>query len=390
MSIDRGAYAIAGLGVTEQGMVSGATPLGMQIDGLRLAMADAGLRPREVDGYVYQPGILPAAAYPSGGEAAKAAGMSPRFVQSLQAGGTSAITGILYACAAIDAGIADVVAVGYGDALRSAGALVGERAQMTHDNSGVFGMFSPGADHALAARRHMHTFGTTKQQLGGVALAARQYANLRPDAFMHNRTLDLDEYLSARPIADPLSRYDYCLTADGGCAVIVTSADRARDCPKPAVEIAGLGLTTSTAEVIKGTQYEQLGLGAMRDRVLGMADIGIDDIDVAQIYDCFTMTVLLTLEGWGFCKIGESGPFVEDGNLLLDGSLPTNTAGGELSWSYMQGFTPLCEAVRQLRGESGATQVAGAETCLVTGHGKFTQTNGFMEYCDAGMILQRG
>ena len=389
MSIGKGAYAICGLGVTPQGRVPGSTPRDMQREGLRLAIADAGLRPSDIDGYVYQPGLVPSSVYPGGGEAAKEAGIRPKFVQEMQAGGTSAIAGLLYACAAIDAGIATYVAVGYGDALLSAGALVGNRAQMTHDNSGTYGMFSPGADHALAARRHMYKYGTKREQLGAVALTTRQYANQRPDAYMYERTLSMEEYLAARPIADPLGKYDYCLTADGGCAVIVCAADRARDRPQPPVLISALGLNSTQDNAKELLQYESFGLGPMRDQVLAKAGIELDDIDVAQIYDCFTITVLLTLEGWGFCKPGESGAFAADGQLGPSGILPTNTAGGELSWSYMQGFTPLCEGVRQIRGESGATQVANANTCLVTGHGKFAQLNGYVEYLDAGAILQR-
>jgi acetyl-CoA acetyltransferase len=149
-----------------------------------------------------------------------------------------------------------------------------------------------------------------------------------------------------------------------------------------------MGLGTTLDAVRDRTQYESFGLSPLRDRVLQSAGVTLQEIDVAQIYDCFTITVLMTLEGWGFCKPGEGGPFVADGNLAPNGILPTNTAGGELAWSYMQGFTPLVEGVRQIRGDSGTTQVANARTCLVTGHGKVTQQYGYIEYADAGMILQ--
>ena len=206
---------------------------------------------------------------------------------------------------------------------------------------------------------------------------------------MHDRKLTIEEYLNARLIADPLVKFDNCLIADGGCAFIVTSADRAVDSPRPSVHIGGVGFGHSINQGYDGMSYRMSATRSAGDSALQQAGVTLADIDVAQIYDCFTITVLMALEGFGFCGLGEAGPFVADGNLSLGGQIPTNTAGGELAWSYMQGFTPVVEAVRQLRGDSGPTQVADAEFCLVSGHGGTFKELGNMEYADAAMILRR-
>jgi acetyl-CoA acetyltransferase len=218
----------------------------------------------------------------------------------------------------------------------------------------------------------MHEYGTTVEQLGAIALACRDRANANPAAVLHDRKLTMEDYLEARPIAAPLRLYDYCLETDGACAVLVTSAERARDCrQKPvlihAVAQGGQGdlqggmffpslmrpdITTHPSANVARTLYERAGLTP-------------DDIDVAQIYDCFTITVLLQLEDYGFCAKGEGGPFAARGALELDGSLPLNTAGGNLSEGYIHGVNHIVEGVRQMRGTS-TNQVRDAEVCLVT------------------------
>mgnify|MGYP001286573183 CR=1 FL=1 len=393
MGLTRDAYAIVGLGVTKQGRVPGVSDIDMKTEGLRLAIEDAGLKPSDIDGYIYQPGMIDMGSFGNGGEAPKNLGMNPKFIWQIQSGGASAIAAIMAACAAIDSGMANYVAIGYGDTALSGSVLVGEAGQLgaaQRDTPGAYGMYSPGADHALAAQRHMHLFGTTKEQLGAIAVTQREYAQMRPDAYMNGRPMTIEDYLNARPIASPLGKYDYCLVADGGCALIITSADRAKDHPKPPVYISGHGFSHSVGAGYTRTQYQELGVQRAKQQAFGMAGISLEDIDVAQIYDCFTITVLLTLEDYGFCKKGEGGPFVAEGNTRLDGRIPTNTAGGELSWSYMQGFTPLVEGVRQMRNESGATQVQDAEIALVTGHGGTTKGIGQMEYAEACLVLRKG
>lgn len=385
-------HAIIGLGVTDQGRIPGKSSIDLRLESLRAAVDDAGIGMRDVSGYVYQPGSVELGGYCLPGEVPKLMGMPTKFVWNVQGGGTSAMLAIMAACAAIDAGVCDYVAVGYGDTMLSSSVVVGASGMLgsvSYDTMGAYGMYSPGADHALAARRHMHEYGTTKEQLGAVALNARQYANLRPDAYMHDRPLTMDQYLASRRIADPLNKFDNCLIADGGCAFIVTSAERAKDSRKTPVWIEGMGFGHSIAEAFRGDSYRHSAIKAAGASALGRAGLSAQDIDVAQIYDCFTITVLMALEGFGFCGVGEGGPFAAAGNLALDGAIPTNTAGGELAWGYMQGFTPIVEAIRQLRGESGPTQVANAETCLISGHGGTYKDMGTMEYADGAMVLAR-
>jgi acetyl-CoA acetyltransferase len=235
-----------------------------------------------------------------------------------------------------------------------------------------YGMLTPGQVFAVMAQRHMIEYGTTEEQLAHIALACRARANANPLAQMHDRPLTMDDYLGSRMISDPLRLFDFCLETDGACAVIVTSADRAKDCPKPPALIRAVA-QGSIPDPQPGVMYPVL----MRENITELparsvattlyrrAGLGPEDIDVAQIYDCFSITVLLQLEDWGFCKKGEGGPFVASGEIELGGRIPINTGGGHMSEGYIHGMNHIVEGVRQIRGES-TSQVEGAETCLVT------------------------
>jgi acetyl-CoA acetyltransferase len=235
-----------------------------------------------------------------------------------------------------------------------------------------YGLVAPGHLFSLLARRHMIEFGTTEEQLGHIALACRARANANPAAQMADRPLSMEDYLSARMISSPLRLFDYCLETDGACAVVVTSAERAADGPQPPAVIRAVAqsagpepqfgflfptllrdsLTTQTSKSVAETLYRRAGLGP-------------EDVDVAQFYDCFTITVLLQLEDYGFCAKGEGGPFAASGAIDKGGSLPINTSGGHLSEGYIHGLNHIVEGVRQIRGTS-TSQVTGAEVCLVT------------------------
>ena len=386
-------YAITGLGVTEQGTLYGRTGLDLRAEAFQMALRDTGLRASDVDGYIYQQGIADNY-YGAGGELVKQFGMQAAFVWSVEGGGTTVVAGISLAIAAIESGLASVVAFTYADTAKSSKTLVGAAgspgggASVDVDSSGAYGMYSPGADHALAAQRHMALYGTKKEHLGMIAVQERNNAQLRPDAVYHGTPLTMDDYMATRMVADPLNKWDYTMTADGGGCVIITTADRARDLKSQPVYISGIGASLAQAQVHNRVQYSQSGVPAAKAKAFGMAGLTLDDIKVAQFYDCFTITVLMAIEGYGFCGIGEGGAFIEDGNIALDGRLPINTSGGELAWSYMQGFTPLIEGVRQMRGESGATQI-DAEHCLVTGHGGVTAQLGYMDYAEGTLILSR-
>ncbi len=234
-----------------------------------------------------------------------------------------------------------------------------------------YGLQSPGMAYALFARKHMLDYGTTSEQLGHIALACHARANQNPNAQRYGHVLTMDNYLDSRMIADPLRRYDFCLETDGAAAVIVSAAHRARDGKKPAILIRAVTQGDETVPR-QGGLWGNLLTGpltnasaALAGRLYRLAGMGPQDIDVAQFYDCFTITVLMQLEDYGFCKRGEGGAFAASGALDLDGSLPINTSGGNLADGYIHGLSHIVEGVRQLRGESTAP-VPDAETCLVT------------------------
>jgi acetyl-CoA acetyltransferase len=222
------------------------------------------------------------------------------------------------------------------------------------------------------ARRHMIDFGTSPEHLGAIAVACRNRANVNPGAQMHGRPLDIDGYLAGRMIASPLRLNDFCLETDGAAAVVVTSTERARDLPhRPAlVRAVAQGSTPSPQfgrmyPTVMREDVTTLPARGLADTLFRRAGLGPGDIDVAQLYDCFTITVLTQLEDYGFCKKGEGGPFAASGAIELGGSLPINTSGGHLSDGYIHGMSHIVEGVRQMRGTS-TSQVEGAETCLVT------------------------
>jgi acetyl-CoA acetyltransferase len=234
------------------------------------------------------------------------------------------------------------------------------------------GLLTPGQIFALMARRHMIEFGTHPEELGRIALACRARANANPAAQMHGRPLTLDDYLSARMISTPLRLYDFCLETDGACAIVVTSAARARDCRRPPVLVRAVAQGGPPHPqpgiqfpVLMRASITELPARSVATTLYRRAGLGPDDVDVAQLYDCFTITVLMQLEDWGFCEKGEGGPFAASGAIDLGGRLPINTGGGHLSEGYLHGMNHVLEGVRQIRGDS-TSQVAGAEVCLVT------------------------
>jgi len=236
-----------------------------------------------------------------------------------------------------------------------------------------YGLQTAGQTFALMARRHMLDYGTTPEQLAAVAIACREHANQTPHAQMADRALTLEDYLASRMISSPLRLFDYCLESDGACAVVITSAERAKDLRKPPVLIravaggaprdhrAGMMFPVVTRDDITELGGRQAGAELWR-----RAGVGPHEMDIAQIYDCFTISVILQLEAYGFCGKGEGGPFAASGALKKDGRLPINTGGGHLSEGYVHGMNHIVQAVRQLRGEADM-QIEDAELCLCTG-----------------------
>lgn len=237
-----------------------------------------------------------------------------------------------------------------------------------------YGMLTATAAFALPIRRHMHLYGTTSEQLGQIAVTFREHANRNPRAVMKDRTMTLEQHQESRMIAEPLHLFDCCLETDGACAVVITTAERAKTLAKRPVAVIGTAqgapkgysFGSFTNANIDDKLYTTGGTGQLANRLWQQAGVGPKDIDVAQIYDHFTGSVLMQLEDYGFCKPGQGGPFVASGALSWDGgSLPTNTSGGSLSEAYMHGLSHVVEGARSLWGES-SSQVKNANTCLVT------------------------
>jgi acetyl-CoA acetyltransferase len=294
-------------------------------------------------------------------------------------GGTSSVAIVAHAAMAVATGAAKYVLC-YRAVNGRSGARPGTSdtyelirgADPSSDNFLVpFGLTAPGQAFALLARRHMDEFGTTEEQLGQIAVTLRGHANHYPSAQMFGRPLTIDEYLEAPTISDPLRKFDFCLQSDGAAAVLVTTPERAASLRSKPVFIAGA--VQASRPDLNGPLFSnvaQTDVTSTSGAVAAVALYGLtgfkpSDIDVAQLYDCFTITALLQIEEYGFCAKGEAGAFVESAGIGVKGALPVNTDGGNLSAAYIQGMNHVLEGVRQLRGES-TSQVPGAEVCLVT------------------------
>jgi len=373
----KGRAAISGLGITEMGRVYGHSASWFAAEAIRLAVEDAGLPKDEIDGLLINPGMTPLPGA-TGLDLQNHLGLSNlRLLASMNCGGATAGIMVQYAALAIAHGMANHVVCVFADAPlregRGGGAAYsvappapppGMRGLYT-----AFGMFGINAQYALAARRHMGIYGTTNDHFGAIAVAQRQWAAMNPMA-EQREPITLEDYHASRWIAEPLHLLDCCLVSNGGIAVIVSSAERARDLRQPPAYIWGMG-QGHPGDLRRAGWDADTGTGApiAKERAFAMAGIAINDIDVCQVYDCYTYTVLVTLEDYGFCPKGEGGPFVAGGALAPGGSLPANTGGGQLSGYYMWGMTPLSEGVIQARGQGGERQVAKHDVVLVTGNG---------------------
>lgn len=349
--------AVAGVGTTDYGRLPEHDATSLGIWALREAAADAGIELEDIDGLVCQR----LADYQ---KFVQITNITPHLVTATPGAGRMTGGTIQIAVQGILSGLLKTVAVVYGNDGRSAGARYGGKDDRYGTGADQFwfpyGMTSPGAIHAMAFQRHAALYGTTERQLGAISLAFRKHALLNPKAVMQ-KPITMEDYLAARFICEPLRLLDYCLINDGGVAMILTSGERAKDLKQRPVYIRGLAQTSRLAQ---GELPDDFGFAAMQSsakRTFEMAEVTHDDIDALMIYDNFTPTVVFTLEGFGFCPQGEGGRFVEDGRLELGGRYPTNTNGGHLSESYMQGWNLNVEAVRQLRGDLGKRQVPDAE-----------------------------
>ena len=333
------------------------------------ALDDAGLTVRDVDG-LYS---IVSHRFLANLDLAEMLGIRPRVSGSANIAGSSAVANLIHASAALAAGLAGTVLIVYGNTPRADG-----RRKMPHlppDQPSYQAPYlprDPVTGYALAAARHMHQFGTTREQLAEVAVAARAWAQLNPVAFTYGKgPLTIADVLESPMVSTPLSVRDCCLVTDGAGAIVVTRTDRARDLPKPPVAFLGGGeahwhRSISQMPDLTVTAATQSGVAAF-----AMVGLAPADVDVLQLYDAFTINPILFLEDLGFCRKGEGGAFVSGGRIAPGGALPVNTSGGGLSYCHpgMYGIFTLIESVRQLRGEAGARQVAGAQVALAHGNG---------------------
>lgn len=350
--------------------ISGArdhTALEMMAVVARAAAADAGISLRQIDGLFVgmQSEFLSTLAF------GEYLGLRPRFSDNNRLGGSSFLAHAQQAALALDAGLCDVALICYASNQRSAvGRLQTSITGTWSDVEAPFQARFPVSSYALSAARHMHEYGTRREDLAAVAVSARDWARLNPEAFARD-PLTVADVLTQPLVSDPLGRLDCCLVTDGAAAVIMTRADRAKDHSKVPVYLLGAASEHWHKQISAMTDVCSTAATVSGRQALAMAGLQVGDVDVVELYDAFTISTIMLLEDLGFCPKGEGGRFVADGHIAPGGSLPVNTNGGGLSCCHpgMYGLFTLVEAVRQLRGDAGERQVAGAEVALCQGSG---------------------
>ena len=365
-----GRYVIAGIGHTAFGKLPGRDTVSLNVEACREALADAGIPKSEVDAVLVK---VPTSAHQFmyGQKVAEALGIAPRLGGAWDQGGAANITLLSMAIMAIEAGQCEVALVCYADNPRSGNRAVYARPR---GDDAAYGWFSTAAGYAMIHRRHMIEHGTPPQAFGEVAVACRAHGAGNPNAQLR-KPLSLDEYLASPWVVDPLRRDDCALVSDGAAALVVMSAERARalQVPQP-VPVLGFGHGQTSFELPLRRTLTRTEAARAAHTAFTMAGARPRDVDVAQLYDCFTVTVLMTLEDYGFCAPGEAARFVADGALRHGGRLPLNTSGGLLSETGMPGMQLIVEAVRQMRG-TARLQVPGARLCLVSNQGGTMHTH---------------
>jgi acetyl-CoA acetyltransferase len=361
----RGKSAIVAAATFGCGEAPGYTSMELAHQASVMALAQVGLAPKDVDGLFTC--ITDDAM--SGLTLAETLGVHPRFLDNNRTGGSSFQVHAMIAALALDAGLCDVALIAYGSNQRSAaGKLV--QASRPSPWEAPYRPLRPISSYALAAARHMHQYGTTKAQLGEVAIAARGWAQLNPEAFVRE-PLTMEDYLKARGVADPFNVRDCCLVTDGAAAVVMTRAERARDlCARPAYLLGGAQNTTHR-EIASMRELTVTALAEAAPRAYEQAGVKPSDIDVVEVYDAFTINTILFLEDLGFCAKGEGGAFVAGGTIAPGGTLAVNTNGGGLSCVHpgMYGLFTMVEATRQLMAQCGARQVRDARLAIAQGNG---------------------
>ncbi len=364
--VQRGSVAIVGAAESDIGAVAALmSPLDLMAQGIHRALEDAGLTLKDVDGLF----CATTQARTSAMSLVEYLGLPDAYTDSTIVGGSSFEIHVAHAHAALEAGLCTVAVIAYGSTQRT----VGRRAASAREFNPYetpYRPFLPATAYAMAASRHMHEFGTTREQMAEVAVAARGWAQLNPVAW-DKKPLTVADVLAARPISYPFTVRDICLVTDGGGAIIMTTAERARGMKQKPVYVLGCGQSITHASITSMPNLTHTGAIASGAQAYKAAGMKASDIDVLALYDAFTINTILFLEDLGFCPKGEGGRFVEGGRIAPGGSLPVNTNGGGLSYCHpgMYGLFILIEAVRQIRGECGARQVKKADTAIVHGNG---------------------
>jgi len=357
--------AIVGVDESDEiGIVPHKSTLQLHAEAARNALADAGIDKSEVDA------VLTSSAGPmSSVQVAEYLGITPVFTDSTMTGGSSFAIQLEHAALAIAAGICKVAVITHGQrgySERGRGRPAFDPWAPAAQFEAPYYVGGAAGNYALACMRHMHQYGTTHEQLAEIAVATRKWAQLNPKALMRD-PLTIEDVLSSRWIVYPFHLYDCCLVTDAGGAVVLTSAERARDCRKKPVYVLGAATAHTHLTITQMPDLTVTPAAISGPRAMAMAGVRHEDVDVVEVYDSFTYTVLVTLEDLGFCKKGEGGPFVSGQRTAPGGDFPLNTNGGGLSYTHpgMYGIFPIIEAVRQLRGECGPRQVPGAKVALV-------------------------
>ena len=361
----RGKSAIVAASTYGMGESPGMGSMDLAVSAGLGALDQVGLTPADVDGLFI---ALPDD-FLSGLTFAEYLGIQPRITENNRTGGSAFLTHAMWAALAIESGQCDVALIAYGSNQRTAsGGLISAMRPTAYE--APYALARPAGAYALAASRYMHEYGLTRRQLGEVALAARGWAQLNPDAFMRD-PLTMDAYLAARMVSDPLGVRDCCLVTDGAAAVVMVSAERAKHLARRPVYLLGAAAATDHRDITAMPQLTTTAAVHSGARAFAQAGVSPADVDVVELYDAFTINTILFLEDLGFCRKGEGGAFVEGGRIAPGGALPVNTNGGGLSCVHpgMYGLFTMVEATQQLMGVAGARQVPGAQLAVAHGNG---------------------
>ncbi|MFD1851661.1 thiolase C-terminal domain-containing protein [Oceanobacillus bengalensis] len=366
-------YAIVGVGESERSKNSGVTPLHLALDAAKAAISDAGLAAKDIDGFMSYNENDSCTSH----QLATNLGVRPKYVKDILGGGSSTELLIADAISLIESGELNTVLIfrsmnGRSGSRMGGGGWDSNMLQQNIDGGSYiipYGAASPGQWFGLFATRHMYETGITQEHLGHVCVSFYEYAQRNPKAFFHGKPLTIDDYLNTPHLSYPFTKHDFCLESDEANAIIVTTAERARDCKQKPVYVMGMSSRQCHPHSHYWSDLSQVASDYVAPEVYRSAGVKPEDIDVASIYDCFSWVVLRQLEAFGFAPRGEVGDFVAEGNLRIDGKLPTNTAGGMLSEGYTHGMNNVLEIVRQLRHQYGATdrQVNNCEIGISTG-----------------------